>query len=230
MATTDQPGTVPATVAAWCDHHDLIGALLPFDARRTDTVAEFEALDAALQALPETAATFQLGDLETPDGARPVRYRPTGAGVVDTHLHLLGAWPYRETACGQRWLNPHYIHGHPWETPQGDVETRTAVVRDAARLGALRIQDVAPRFGITPTALDSWIDYHDLPWGAWRQDGRRRLATTLRTAAAWTDRDLWGLCTHFPVPADTVETWVHREVPDGWTPPEDPSQYKWFYR
>lgn len=220
---TDDVGEPLETMAAWCDHHDLIHALLPFECRRTDTFAEFEALAEALRELPETAATFRLGDLKTPDGHRAVKYRPTGAGVVSTQLHLLGAWEYEETACGQRWINPHYIHDHPWQSSQCDAATRRRIITDAARLGAIRAQDLVPRFGISQGTFYDCVRRLDLDWGALRNEGRRRLARTLVTVSAWSDRCIQDLVEPFRIADDTLARWTRSRVDDAWTPPADPS-------
>lgn len=227
-APTDGTGEPLETMAAWCEHHGLIAALLPFESRRTDTFAEFEALATALSELPETQATFSLGELETSDG-RAVQSRPTGAGVVRTQLHLLGAWEFLETSTGQRWLNPTYIHEHPWQVSQCTPDEREAILRHAAGLGALTRADVAPRFGITKKGVQKFIRRYDIPWQEWRETGLRRLARTLLTVRAWTDRSLPAVADPLPSPNGTVKSWVQRYGrADGWTPPADPSQYHGF--
>ena len=219
----------PMTMGAWCETHDLIGALLPFDCRATDTFAEFEALAAALNELRETQATFRLGDLETPDGHRSVKYRPTGRGIVSTQLHLLGAWEYRETSTGQRWLNPSYIHGHPWQTSQCSAEEREQILRHAARLGLLTREDVAPRLGMTKKGVMKVISRNDIPWQELRGEGVRRLARTVLTVRAWSDRSLPQVAEPLPAPVGSIKSYVQRYArDDGWTPPEDPSQYRKF--
>jgi len=228
-APTDDAGEPLETMTAWCSHHDLIHALLPFECRRTDSFAEFETLAAALDELPATAATFRLGDLETPEGERPVKYRPTGSGVVTTQLHLLGAWEFAETSCGWRWINPNYIHDHPWQSSQCDADEREAILRHAARLGAVTRADVAPRFGVTKKGVEKWIRRHDIPWKEWRATGLRRLTRTLLTVRAWSDRSLPAVADPLPSPNGTVKSWVQRYARDeAWSPPADPSQYHGF--
>jgi len=228
-APTDDAGEPLETMAAWCDHHDLIHALLPFECRQTDTFAEFESLAAALDDLRETQATFALGGLETPDGHRAVQYRPTGAGIVTTQLHLLGAWEYLETSSGQRWINPGYVHDHPWQSSQCSPAEREAILREAARLGGLSRADVAPRFGVTKKGVMKIIRRNDIPWQEWRGDGVRRLARTLLTVRAWSDRSLPAIAAPLPCPTGTVKSWVQRYARDEeFTPPPDPSRYHGF--
>jgi len=229
-APTGDAGEPLRTMAAWCDHHGLIHALLPFECRPADTFAEFEALAAALDDLRETQATFALGNLETPDGYRAVEYRPTGAGIVTTQLHLLGAWEFIETSTGQRWINPHYIHGHPWQSSQCDAATRRQIITDAGRLGAIRAQDLAPRFGISQGTFYDCVRRLDLDWGALRNEGRRRLARTLVTVRAWSDRCIRDLVEPFRIADDTLARWTRSRVDDAWTPPADPSRYHGFQK
>ena len=230
LDTDDAAAAAPLeTMAAWCDPHELIPGLLPFNCRRSDTFAEFETLAEALEDLPETQATFTLSELETPEGHRAVKYRPTGAGVVKTQLHLLGAWEYTKTSTGQRWINPNYVHDHPWQVSQCDDAERESILRHAARLGAVTREDVAPRFGMGKKGVQKHIYRHDLPWREWRDAGLRRLARTLLTVRAWTDRSLADIAAPFSSPDGTVRCWVHRHGrADGFTPPEDPSGHHAF--
>jgi len=189
-------------------------ALLPFDCRATDSFEQFCAIAAAIDDLRPTIATFRLTDLEPPgDAFARIEQRPTGAGVVPTQLHMLGAWEYRDTSSGQRWTNPRYCHDHPWQTSQCSPAERREILRDAASLGVLDRRDVAPRFGITAGSLRQWISRKDVAWEARRYQGRQRLARTVYTIYKWTDRTEQGVIAPFPVPDGTLRAWVQKFVP-----------------
>lgn len=221
----------PTSMAEWCERHGVIGALLPFDCRATDSFEQFCAIAAAIDDLRPTIATFRLTDLEPPgDAFARIEQRPTGAGVVPTQLHMLGAWEYRDTAAGQRWTNPRYCHDHPWQTPQCSDAERREILRDAASLGVLDRRDVAPRFGITAGSLRQWISRKDVAWEARRYQGRQRLARTVYTIYKWTDRTEQGVIAPFPVPDGTLKAWIQKFVREDetWSVPADPSNGRHF--
>ncbi|MFA1612086.1 hypothetical protein [Halobellus rubicundus] len=211
----------PESVGEWCDHHGLIGALLPFGYRRTETFDQFRTLAAEVKVLPKYQATFKLSDLlDDDDITRPF----ASSTVVTTQLKHLGAWPYRQTSSGMRWINPNYVHDHPWETAQCSTDKRTDILREAASYGVLTVSDVAPRFGLTTESLRRFLTRQEFDWSRYRCEGIRRLARTLATVHAWRDWSERELAAPFRRKTPTVRSWIHTYARTAdWTPPADPS-------
>jgi hypothetical protein len=208
-----------ASVGEWCAHHGLIGALLPFEYRQTESFGQFEHLAEELAQLPKTQATFKISELL---GDSTVQRAFASNEVVTTHLRLLGAWPYTETSTGTRWINPNYCHDHPFHESQCTADERAAICQEAARLGALRVPDVAPRFGIKPESLRRWINRHEFPWSEYRRAGVRRLGRTLLTVREWTDRSERDVAAPFPLTSKTVESYI-QTIRHEFEPPADPT-------
>jgi len=217
----------PESTIQWCRYHGVERALVPFSYRRRDTLEEFAAIADAIAQLPRTAATFTMSDLDDLSDHDPFP-RPRGAGLVERYLNLLGAWVYGTRSASRRWLNPRYIHGHPFEEGRYTERQRLQLCRRAARLGVLRVEDVAPAVGMQRSGLQKWLEDRSIPWAWWRRRGRVRIARTLQLVREWTDRTMVDVARLFStVPAQTIVRWPSRyDIPDDWEPPERPGK-KW---
>lgn len=223
----ESPGSLegPFSVPRWCARHDLIGALLPFRSRRRDTFAEFEQLARRLDKLPDTAATFTLDSITDEDDDEDeddLIYRPSGAGIVESQLHLLGAWEGDIRRSRRRWINPSYIHDHPWQQPQCSHTDRVRILRHAAYLGR-ELQEVTPRFGIEPSTLWGFVSRNDIPYSRWVHRGRIRLAKTIDTIAEWRGCDRIEVIAPFQESQRCIEARLSEHVDEGWSPPPRPS-------
>jgi hypothetical protein len=229
IAPDDQPRA--ENTIQWCHHYGVERALVPFSYRRRNVIDEFEALANAIDQLPRTAATFTMADLDSLSD-REHFPRPRGAGLVETHLNLLGAWLYARRSASQRWLNPRYIHEHPFRESRFDESQRLQLCRRAARLGVLRVEDVAPAVGMQRSGLQKWLEDRSIPWVQWRRRGRMRIARTLQLIREWTDRPMAHVARLFrTVPAQTIRRWPSRyDVLEEWSVPERPGKHWTVYR
>jgi len=214
----------------WCNYHGVERALVPLSYRRRDVLDEFAALSKAISQLPTTAATFTMADLDALSDRDPFP-RPRGAGLVERHLNLLGAWEYGTRSASRRWLNPRYIHGHPFEDSRYTERQRVMLLRRAARLGVLGYRHVAPAWGVSEGAIKRWIDRRPIHYGAWRDRGRRRIGRTMQLIGAWTDRSVREVARLFRTyDGGRVRQWQYEHVDDDWTPPERPGKKWTVYR
>lgn len=198
------------TVTEWCDRHGLIHELTPFASRTSDRIDVVRQLHESIEALPETASTFvPRKELEGDVGH---------GGWLETVVLMTGAWPHPEH--DRRWVNPNYIHLDALPPLEVDREDH---LRRCAALGVLRIEDLAPRFGVTTGSLRTWISRKDIDWRQRRTEGCRQFARTLQTAIKWghTESEITGC---WPRKRGTVRAQIQKFARDeGFAAPPDPS-------
>jgi len=220
----------PESTTQWCRFHGVERALVPFSYRRRNTLEEFAAIADAIAQLPRTAATFTMADLDDLSDHDPFP-RPRGAGLVERYLNLLGAWVYGTRSASRRWLNPRYIHGHPFEEGRYTERQRLMLLRRAARLGVLGYRHVAPAWGVGESAIKRWIERRHIHYGDWRDVGRRRIGRTMQLIGAWTDRSVREVARLFRTyDSSRVRQWQYEHVAGDWEPPERPGKKWTVYR
>lgn len=214
---SDRRGT--PTVAEFCEQHDLIDEFVPFEHRAYDPWELARAFDAEFEALPKTAATLTANILfERVAGTRDV-----WTNRIRTPLYLIGSWPLDDPdGRPGRWVNPYYPHERALAPV--DVESRMSHLETCAKLGAFRVEDLTPRFGVGIRSLERYTSNREFHYGEARRQGKRRLARTAITAKEWTGRSLRALARPLAVHYNTLRTWTYRFCRDAdWEVPDDPS-------
>jgi len=212
------------TTYRYTNHHGLIRALVPFGFQVTDPVDMLTGVSAVIEDLPETSATFGVGDVDEKCS------QSTNYPFQTTIFRLAGAFQTDVGGEGRRqaWANPNYLH----KKSIGNITDRDARIRycrTVGRLGAVSGADVAPRFGLTHGSFGTWCNRHGVPWQSWRNDGIVRLARTLLLVTRWTDHSENELADALPLPNGTVRSFIQRFGRESeWTVPDDPTGEIWF--
>lgn len=219
-AAPQTPDPVSSTTR-WASRHGVISALIPFAHRNVDVVNELSELRQAIDALPKTAASFTLANLDTYRTDGKSFTRPTSTNDVSTLLAVQGALPYDETMARTRWLNPAYVHATPFEDPRYSERERLKILRHAASLGTITLADVAGAFGVAPVSLREWLSERGLSWATWKREGCARLARTLKLIATWQGESIKAVARKVRTPYPTV-THLIREYASDFDVPADP--------
>ena len=220
--STDTLPSSKTKVSEWVDYHDLLAALLPFGYRDADPIDQFVRLSEGVADLPNTAATFKTSDIL---GEKEAFDRGFAASThVETMFRILGAFKHSETSTGWRWSNPNYIHGSVHREPWGSTAERVAFAREVAALGTVEWMDVARRFGVEKQTLTYHFDKAGFDWPSARDKGKARLARTVETAYAWTDREYREITDPLPISYSAFNHWRRDLVADDFEPPADPTR------
>jgi transposase-like protein len=209
------------TLEQWAAEHDVFGWLLPLRHRNHNPIKVALSVADQLAAYPDTAKTFTRKTMDVGDPAKDIAL---------PILRLHHATPLEVTNRRMRYLNPSYTH----YTHEIDVidtqEDRLSFYNKYAPLGTVTRSWLATHFGISTTELTQFIE---------RQTGRtpkedittgkRRLARTIATIRAWTDRTLSDLAHAIGTPQSTLYDWRKQWI-DGseWKPPQRPVGKSWF--
>lgn len=223
MSKSHGNATTPTRIRSttqWASRHNVISALVPFEHRNVDVVAELDALRKAIEQLPPTASSFTLGNLDNYRDDGRLFTRPTSTTGVTTLLAIQGALPHEETVAKARYLNPEYVHDTPFASSRYSDRERVQIVRRAARLGTLDHSHLAAAFGFSPSRFRTWCHERGIPWLQWRQTGRVRLARTLRLIQAWDGRSKRSTGQLLTRPTRTVTQWMEKYASDFDVPPK----------
>lgn len=228
--STDTPySTSPGskvTLSEWNEAYDLYTPLLSLKYRMYDPIEVLRGFREGVDALPKTAATVRLSDLEN-----HLPFDAVAIGHMAELIEVTGGWRLNgnSDSRGIRFVNPNYVHRKALEPNIQDPDRRRDVLQRCAGYGVLTLEDVAPRFGITNGSLKRWLSRKNIPWTEWRHDGIKRLARTCHTISAWRVHSENELADVLGVPRGTLSRWIHKFArTTDFEPPSDPSYEPWF--
>jgi hypothetical protein len=232
MSTESEPDTAldhPAartrqksmSVSEWFADEGLIPALVPMAYREGDPIEQLTRLSDEIDALPDTAATFTVNTI-LDDDERFTRTFAASAHIT-TLFRLCGAFRVDDTSTGYRWCNPDYVHGSPFRDPRGSLSERIHFARQVAPLGRVTVGDVARRFGTTEDTISRQFQQAGFEWTRRRAAGLARLARTVETIVAWTDRTYADVCSVLGIEPQTHRYHRNDKLAADWSPPADPT-------
>lgn len=214
------------TLREWNQDKDLLLPLLTFDYRIYDPFEVVASIRNALADLPETAATWRLTRIKD-----DLPIRPTAIAHLTPIVELAGAWRHgmMDDSRGKLWVNPNYVHAKEADPNVRDTERRLRILRRTASYGTIRLDDVAPRFGLTSGSIKHWLSRRSIPWQEWRHDGISRIARTCWIVSKWGDHSITEMAAALGVPRGTLDSWIHKRARKSkFEVPPDPSGEPWF--
>ena len=208
----------------WAEAHGVHHEILPFDYRDSLPPQIVVRLREKIDSMEPTSYNFRPVTAFEPDDDGVAR----GSGYIHRErlLMLCGSIPMADTERGRRYTNPNYVHLTECEPSFTEPDERLALIEEALYWGNLGAAEIAPYFGITPSAMRNWLAYHDVNWRERRQEGKHRLARTAVTLHEWSDLS-WQEIAHLYGYEAPTSIYEWRQEID-FDPPLDPSHATWF--
>lgn len=205
------------------DMYNVNAWVLPFAGRVTDPIKILSEVATYLSGRPPGAQRVTQSNLQGSTDINKGAWSDTP--MMDKILLTHGWWRGGKSSSGPYYCNPDYYHRHPESDTFRTWEERAEFFADAAAVGIIDPQDIAPAFGIrasTPeyagNSVTSIAHRCEFPWKERRDAGRHRLLRTWATLSEWgyTKADI---ARAFGVHRTTVSKWLSRtefeqEIPD----------------
>jgi len=218
----DSKGGDVVLVSEWCDHHDVLMCLMPFDYRSFDPLEAAKRINSHIESLHNLSQTFMSKDVGVSNLA--------GAEILNPLFRLYSVTQMDQTSKGLRYYNPKYEHYDACITEIRDMEKRQQFYEQFRHNPFLGGDWYGKHWGIThKTALNTISDFgYSL-----REDrltARKRLGRTLHTINQWRDDyNQKALVELMPANYNTVRDYIKRfAINAEWKPPERPSGKSWF--
>ena len=204
------------TIAQFCDAYGLYRPLVPITDGGYDPVRLLQYVRDKIESLPKTAATFKPGSLFDELGLTIQE-----DGIGGDMLYICGAYPERQTNS-TRWVNPNYVHLDSLPSVT-ESDARDEIVEHAVKYGVLSFEDLAPRFGITPSGVESAVHRSDIDWRYEKYEARKRIGRTAKTLLDWELHEYKPIASALGASHNAVRWMTEPETIGEYEPPVQPT-------